>query len=85
MTARNRWYYMVKVSRLSGYLLFFVMLLFVFTGFALCGKYGVDRLISPRDALAIHQLFDVPLVILFALHSAAVLYLSIRRWGWLKR
>jgi hypothetical protein len=85
MRKRKPIYYLVKVCRGSAYLLFFVMLLFVGTGFALCGEYGVERLISSEQALLIHKLFDWPLIGLFLVHSGIALYLAMRRWGWVKR
>jgi len=84
MKRRKRTYYILKIGRFSGYCLFFLMLLFVVTGFALCGKLGVERLVSPRDALVIHQLFDWPLVGVFLLHSLAAFYISMRRWRWIR-
>ncbi len=85
MKKRKPIYTLVKVCRASAYLLFLVMLLFVTTGLALCGDYGMERLISVRHALLIHKLFDWPLIGLFLVHSGAALYLAMRRWGWVKR
>ncbi len=84
MKLRKPTYYILKLCRFSGYGLFFLMLLFFTTGFALCGELGVERLLSPRDALVIHQFFDWPLVGVFLLHSTAALYISMRRWGWIR-
>ena len=81
---RRPLYYWLKVCRVSGYALFLLMLLFVGTGFALCGKYGVERLIEPQTALFIHKLFDLPLVGLFFVHSLLAIYFSMRRWKWIR-
>ena len=85
MRKRKPIYYLVKVCRGSAYLLFFVMLLFVATGFALCGMLGVERLIGSQQALVVHQLFDWPLIALFLVHSGIGFYLAMRRWGWVRR
>jgi hypothetical protein len=81
---RQPLYYWLKLCRGSGYVLFFLMLLFVGTGFALCGKCGVDQLIRPATALFIHKLFDLPLVVLFLLHSLLAIYFALRRWKWIR-
>ncbi|HOD80693.1 MAG: hypothetical protein BWX88_03335 [Planctomycetes bacterium ADurb.Bin126] len=81
----NVGYYAIKLLRLSGWLLLPVMVLYVLTGFALCGKLGFEKLMDVQTALAIHQVFDWPLVGLFVLHAAAGVYLSFRRWGWIRR
>lgn len=81
---RRPLYYGLKLCHISGYVLFLLMLLFVGTGFALCGKYGVERLIAPQTALFIHKLFDLPLVGLFLLHSLLAFYFAMRRWKWIR-
>jgi len=81
----NVGYYAIKLLRLSGWLLLPVMVLYVLTGFALCGKLGFEKLMDVQAALAIHQVFDWPLVALFVLHGLTAMYLSFRRWGWIRR
>lgn len=81
---RRSLYYWLKLCRGSGYVLFFLMLLFIGTGFALCGKYGVERLLSPQTALFVHKLFDIPLVALFLLHSLLAIFFALRRWKWIQ-
>lgn len=78
-------FYLLKTVRLSGWVLFFIMILFIVTGFALCGKLGFSKVISTRDALAIHKIFDFPLIVFFMLHSLIGIYLAFRRWGWIKK
>jgi cytochrome b subunit of formate dehydrogenase len=85
MRRRKPIYYLVKTCRASGYALFSVMLVFILTGFALCGQYGVEQWISSRNALYLHQLFDGPLIALFLVHALGASYLGMRRWGWVKR
>jgi succinate dehydrogenase/fumarate reductase cytochrome b subunit len=76
--------YLTKIVRITGWVLFFIMLLFITTGFALCGKYGFNRMISTQDALTIHKIFDLPLIFIFLVHSLIAIYLAFRRWGWIK-
>lgn len=78
-------YYLVKSVRITGWILFLIMLLFITTGFALCGKYGFSRVISTQAALRIHRIFDMPLIVFFLTHSLIAIYLAFRRWGWIKK
>ena len=77
-------YYVIKTARASGWLLLPLMLLFLGTGFVLCGKYGFHRLMTADSAMLLHRIFDMPLVVLFAVHVVTTAYLSFRRWGWIK-
>jgi thiosulfate reductase cytochrome b subunit len=77
-------YYLLKLTRLSGWLLLPLMLLYIGTGFALCGKLGFGEWMDVRTALAVHQVFDWPLVAVFLLHATLASYFAMRRWGWIK-
>ena len=82
---RNPHYYLLKLARLSGWLLLPLMVIYIGTGFALCGMFGIQPLDGPAEtALAIHQVFDWPLVVLFVLHATITTYFAMRRWGWIK-
>ena len=85
MASKSVLWYLVKTARITGWLLLLIVGLFIFTGFALCGKYGVDEFVDTPTALRVHQMFDLPLLLLFLAHSATSVYLSLRRWGWIKR
>jgi len=82
---RSTNFYLIKIARLTGWVLFGLMLVYIITGFALCGKLGMDKLIGIESALAIHQLFDWPLVCVFVIHSSIMIYFALRRWGWIGR
>jgi hypothetical protein len=58
MAARSWNYYLVKTARVSGWLLFLLVLLYIVTGFALCGEFGFDRMIGEQPALSIHKIFE---------------------------
>jgi hypothetical protein len=77
-------YYLLKVARLSGWLLLPLVILYMVTGFVLCGQFGLTRWMAPETALDIHQIFEWPLVGLFVLHTAITSYFAMRRWGWIK-
>lgn len=78
-------YYLIKVLRISGWILFPLMILYICTGFALCGKLGFTRAISMEEALRLHKIFDWPLVGVFFVHSLIGIYLAMRRWGWIRK
>ena len=84
MAGRTIHYYLMKTVRISGWLLFGLVLVYILTGFSLCGKFGFTRVIDLQTALAIHKLLDWPLVGIFLVHSAGTIYFALRRWGWLK-
>ena len=61
-----------------------MVVLYIGTGFALCGMFGFDGLIDFQKALVIHQIFDWPLVGAFLVHASITSYFAMRRWGWIK-
>jgi len=75
----------MKIARTSGWLLLLLMILYILTGFALCGEYGVSRLIDAQTALKIHQVFEWPLIGVFLTHASVTIYFAFRRWGWIKK
>ena len=85
MAKRNTTYYLIKIARISGWLLFFLMLVFIVTGFAALREFGLDRLIGYREAVSFHRFFEWPLVIVFVTHSSITIYFALRRWGWIKK
>lgn len=84
MTNRSTGYYLIKIARISGWLLFGLVLLYILTGFSLTGEFGLSRLISLQTALTVHKIFEWPLIAIFAVHSAITIYFAFRRWGWVK-
>jgi hypothetical protein len=85
MPHKNTHYYLLKIARLSGWLLLPLMIIYIGTGFALCGMMGFGHWMDIRRALEIHKIFDWPLVALFLIHASLAGYFSFRRWGWIKR
>ncbi|MGQ9576819.1 MAG: hypothetical protein ACUVUC_16070 [Thermoguttaceae bacterium] len=85
MPRRTTTYWLVKIARISGWLLLVLMLVYIVTGFALCGEYGLERLVSYQLALEIHKVFEWPLVVVFLTHASVTIYFAFRRWGWIGR
>ncbi len=84
MACRSWHYYLVKVARLSGWLLLVLMAVYIVTGFSLCGKMGMSGVLDIQTALVIHKLFDWPLVAVFLVHTAVTIYFALRRWRWIR-
>jgi len=84
MAGRNIHYYLIKTARISGWLLLPLMILYLVTGFSLCGEYELDKFIADETALEIHQIFEWPLVAIFLTHASITIYFALRRWGWIK-
>ncbi len=85
MPGKSTTYYLVKVARISGWLLFLLVLLYIVTGFSLCNEPGYPKLMDSQTALRVHKLFDWPLIAVFLVHSVVTIYFALRRWGWVKR
>jgi hypothetical protein len=86
MPRKRTWnYYLIKTARLSGWLLLPLMVIYIGTGFALCGMLGFSHLVDLQTALEIHRVFDWPLVIAFLVHASITTYFAMRRWRWIKR
>jgi len=85
MPRRNINFYLLKLSRISGWVLFVLMVVYIATGYSLCGEFGFARIIDPQIALVLHDNLDIPLVAVFLCHSLPSMYLALRRWGWIGR
>jgi hypothetical protein len=77
-------YYLLKLARLSGWLLLPLVLTYLVTGFRMCNHFGLHHLIDRKTATEIHRLFEWPLVSVFLLHASTTIYFALRRWGWIK-
>ena len=75
-------YVLNQIVRVSSWPLFLVVIVFLITGYAMSGNYGLGAMIDAKRALAIHKLLHGPLLALLLLHSLPAMYLSIRRWRW---
>jgi hypothetical protein len=84
MAKKNVHFYLIRLGRLAGWLLLPLVVLYLLTGFALCGEFGVDGWIDYQTALSVHRLFEWPLIGTFVVHAAVTVYFSLRRWGWIR-
>jgi len=85
MARRNVHYYLIKAARISGWLLLMLMLVYLVTGFAMRGEFGLGHLLTADEAKVIHQDFRWPLVVAFLIHALTTIYFAMRRWGWIKK
>jgi succinate dehydrogenase/fumarate reductase cytochrome b subunit len=76
--------YLLKTGRITGWVLFVLVLAYLLTGYAMCGKFDVSRLISKAQGEIIHKNFDLVLLWAFAMHAGISMYFALRRWGWIK-
>ena len=83
MARKNVNYYLVKTTRLTGWLLLLLMLVYVVTGLRMRGELGLEGFLDYDPAHAIHQLFIWPLIVVFVVHSVVTVYFAFRRWGWI--
>jgi len=75
---------LTKTVRITGWPLLVLMVVYLVTGYVLCGQVRPGRWLTVERALEIHRLFVVPLVVLLAAHSLPAMYLAAVRWGWTK-
>ena len=84
MARRTFHWYLHKVNRISGYLLFVVIALMIVSGLATAGRHGFDRVLSLEEAMKLHTAMRWPVIGLFLIHASVSWYFSFRRWGWIK-
>lgn len=84
--ARPFGYYVVKAVRWTGWLLLALMVLYILSGYALSGTFGLDGLMSEATATAVHVNWklDRLLLVLLIVHAGGATYLAMRRWGWIR-
>ena len=59
--------------------------MFLITGYIMSGRYGFSGLLDEKQALAIHKLLHLPLMILLLVHTVPAVYLALQRWGWIRQ
>ena len=76
-------YWCLKTVRLTSWPLLLLILGFILTGYMMSGRFGLDRVLNEKAALALHKLLHLPLIVLLIAHVVPSLYLAFKRWGWL--
>lgn len=71
-------YYLVKASRVTCYLLTLGMIIFFISGYALVGRTDI---ISRNTAYDLHTTLDLPLFLVFIVHTLIQFKFAFRRWG----
>ncbi len=82
MTKRNL--FLLKMVRWSGWPLLPLVLLFLFTGYVMDGRYGLGSVLNEKAALTCHRMLHLPLIVLVLVHSLPAVYLAVQRWGWIR-
>jgi hypothetical protein len=75
----------LKTVRWSGWPLFPLVAVFLLTGYIMSGRYGLSGWLDEKQALAIHKLLHLPLIILLLVHTVPATYLALQRWGWIRQ
>jgi len=75
---------MIKLLRISSWPLLGLLALYLGSGFAMSGRYGLGVLVDEKTALGIHKLLRVPLLVVLPVHAICAIYLALRRWRWIK-
>ena len=83
MMQRPPHYVLDKIIRISSWPLLVVVIVFLVTGYAMSGQYGLGALLAATPALALHKLLHGTLVVLLVVHALPATYLAFRRWGWI--
>jgi Ni,Fe-hydrogenase I cytochrome b subunit len=76
-------YVLNKIIRISSWPLFLVVIIFLVTGYAMSGQYGLGAVIDAKRALEIHKMLHGPLLVLLLVHALPATYLAFKRWGWI--
>ena len=74
---------LLKVVRWTGWPLFPLVAVFLLTGYIMSGRFGLSGVLDEKQALAVHKLLHLPLMILLLVHTAPAVYLALQRWGWI--
>jgi len=71
---------LLRVERISGWVLLPLIVVYFISGFAMAGDYGLNSAVSLRLAHNLHTILHVPLLIFFVLHAGPAVFFAVRRW-----
>ncbi len=77
-------HYAIRTLRFTSWPLLALLVLYLVTGFAMSGRFGLGTLMNEKKALAFHKALHVPLLALFPVHAVCATYLAMRRRRWVK-
>jgi hypothetical protein len=77
-------YWLIKISRVSGYLLLILIVTYFITGYSMTGMYGMNRVIQKNFASYLHLNLHIPFIILLILHCGINIYFALKRWKIIK-
>ena len=84
MAKRKLGHLAIKTLRHTAWPLLILLLFYLVTGFAMSGRFGLDRWMDEKKALAVHKALHVPLLLLFPIHGVCATYLALRRRRWIQ-
>ncbi len=70
---------LLEVDKITRWFLFILILMEFLSGWALVGKFGMDRLIPKEIAAILHAMLDIPTFILFLIHCLPRIYLKLKK------
>jgi hypothetical protein len=74
-------YYLVKINRISGWCLLFLVPILFITGYGITGDYQWTSVIATAEVHSIIHKFIIPWALgIFILHSTINVYFSFKRW-----
>ncbi len=77
-------FWLLRVSRWSGYVLLVLLIIYIVTGYSMVGFHGMNRLVEKSLAVFLHLNLDWVLIIFIMIHGGIEIYFALRRKGILK-
>ena len=68
-----------KLNRFFAWLLLPSIIIFFITGYAIVGKYSLQKFVEPNLAFNIHAIIALPTFLLFLAHSGISVFFAIKR------
>ncbi len=75
----------LKTVRWSSWPLLALIAGFFLTGYIMSARFGLGMLLDEKQALTIHKLLHLPLVVFLLVHTVPAVYLALQRWGWIRK
>lgn len=69
-----------KCVRISGWLLFVMIIIYFISGYALVHEHGFDKLLARKYARMLHCVMDIPFLILLVMHVFPNIYFRVKRF-----